>query len=245
MTAGDDGRDGHMRRTMMNRYKLAVIAAVLCVTVISLSGRGQQSSSPPPGAGPAGAPGGNPRDSGYSVMVPPPLTRLEALAAQKGLVIVKGYTDIGTLVADDQSSVLVSAVQFSDGTNKEHGVALHVSQTVEGRSVQTTAYVDEEEIDGLVAAIDSISKLQDGAASPMQHFDARYQTLGALELVGTNVNGGRMVMVRALELRPGMEPPVVAQAPFFVSRMPELGQKLTAAKELLGKVKAGQQATQP
>ena len=222
----------------MNRYKLAAMAAVLCVTVISLRGHGQQ--SPPP----AGAPGNSrePMESpggGYSVMVPPPLTRLEALAAQKGLVIVKGYTDVGTLIADDQSSVLVTAVQFSDGKNKEHGIALHVSQPVEGRTIQTTAYVDEEEIDALVAAIDSLTKLQDGA-SPMQHFDARYQTQGALELVSTNLNGGRIILVRAMELRSGMEPPVVAQAPFFVSRLTELGQRLTTAKELLAKAKAGQ-----
>ena len=225
----------------MNRYKLAAIAAVLCVTVISLRGHGQQS----PPAAPAGGPPPNARDAmdgpggGYSVMVPPPLTRLEALAAQKGLVIVKGYTDVGTLIADDQSSVLVTAVQFSDGKNKEHGVALHVSQPIEGRTIQTTAYVDEEEIDPLVAAIDSLTKLQDGA-SPMQHFDARYQTQGALELVSTNLNGGRIILVRAMELRSGMEPPVVAQAPFFVSRLTELGQRLTTAKELLAKAKAGQ-----
>jgi hypothetical protein len=229
----------------MNRYKLAAIAAVLCVMAISLSGHGQQSPPPPPppsGAGPGareameGGPGGA---GGYSVMVPPPLTRLEALAAQKGLVIVKGYTDVGTLIADDQSSVLVTAVQFSDGKNKEHGVALHVSQPVEGRTIQTTAYVDEEEIDGLIAAIDSLTKLQDGA-SAMQHFDARYQTQGALELLSTNLNGGRIILVRAMELRSGMEPPVVAQAPFFVSRLAELGQRMTAAKELLAKAKAGQ-----
>ena len=228
----------------MNRYQLAAIAAVLCVTVISLSGRGQQAPQAP-AAPPLGAVPPNAAAGGFNVIVPPPLTRLEAIASQRSVVIVKGYTDIGTLIADDQSSVLVSAVQFSDGTNKEHGVALHVSQTVEGRSVQTTAYVDEEEIDGLVAAIESLSKLQDGAATPMQHFDARYQTLGALELVSTNVNGGRMILIRALELRPGVEPPVVAQAPFFGSRLPELGQKLTAAKDLLAKAKAGQQAATP
>src|SRR5689334_3184460 len=74
----------------MNRYKLAAIAAVLCVTVIALRGHGQQSPPPPGGAAPSNArdamdgPGG-----GFSVMVPPPLTRVEALAAQKGVVIVK------------------------------------------------------------------------------------------------------------------------------------------------------------
>jgi hypothetical protein len=230
----------------MKRFKLAAVAAILCVTLISLSGLGQQ--SPPPLQPPPGAAPGNAREAmegaggaggGYSVMVPPPLTRVEALAAQKGLVIVKGYTDVGTLIADDQSSVLVSAVQFSDGRNKEHGVALHVSQPVEGRTVRTTAYVDEEEMDGLIAAIDSLSKLQDGA-SPMQHFDARYETRGTLELVSTNLNGGRVILIRALELRSGMEPPVVAQAPFFVSRLPELAQRLAAAKELLTKAKAAQ-----
>jgi hypothetical protein len=180
---------------------------------------------------------------GYSVMVPPPLTRLEALAAQRGVVIVKGYTDIGTLAGDDGSSVVVSAVQFSDGTNREAGVALHVSQPVEGRTMRTTAYVDENEIDGLIGAVNALSKLQEGA-TPLQQFDARYQTQGAFELVSTNVNGGRVILVRAMELRPTSEPPPVAQAQFFLSRLSELGQRLTAAKELLAKAKTPAPAQQ-
>jgi hypothetical protein len=217
----------------MNKLKLAAIVAIVSVTAFSLIGHGQQAPQPPndrEGAGPGGP-------AGISVMVPPPLTRLEALAAQRTVIVVKGYTDIGTLVADDQSSVLVSAVQFSDGQNKESGVAIHVSQPIEGRTMQTTAYVDEQELDGLIAAINSLAKLQDGA-TPLQQFDARYQTLGAFELVSTTVNGGRMILVRAMELHPGAEQPLLAQAQFFVSRMPELAQRLTAAKELLEKLKA-------
>jgi hypothetical protein len=137
-------------------------------------------------------------------------------------------------------------VQFSDGQNREAGVAIHIAQPIEGRTVQTTAYVDENELDALIAAMNTLSKLQDGA-SPMQQFDARYQTQGALELISTSVNGGRTILVRAMELRPSAEPPPVAQAQFFVSRLPELGQRLTAAKELLAKAKAGgtQQSLQP
>ena len=223
----------------MKTYKLAAVALILCVTAFALIGHGQQAPQPMErDAGQPPMPGG-----GYSVMVPPPLTRLEGLAAQRGVVIVKGYTDIGTLAGDDGSSVVVSAVQFSDGTNKEAGVALHVSQPVEGRTMQTTAYVDENEIDGLIAATNALSKMQEGA-TPLQHFDARYQTQGAVELVSTNVNGGRMVVVRTMELRPTSEPPPVAQAQFFVSRLPELAQRLTAAKELLAKAKAPAQQQQ-
>jgi hypothetical protein len=73
--------------------------------------------------------------------------------------------------------------------------------------MQTTAYVDEQELDGLIAAVNSLAKLQDGA-TPLQQFDARYQTQGAFELVSTNVNGGRIVLVRAMELHPGAEQPL-------------------------------------
>jgi hypothetical protein len=55
-----------------------------------------------------------------------------------------------------------------------------------------------------------------------------------------------MILVRAMELRPGAEAPALAQAQFFVSRLPEIAQRLTTAKELLAKVKsAGQAAPQP
>ncbi len=222
----------------MKTYNLAAVALILCVTAFALIGHGQQ--APQPMERDAGPP---PMPGGYSVMVPPPLTRLEALAAQRGVVIVKGYTDIGTLAGDDGSSVVVSAVQFSDGTNREAGVALHVSQPVEGRTMRTTAYVDENEIDGLIGAVNALSKLQEGA-TPLQQFDARYQTQGAFELVSTNVNGGRVILVRAMELRPTSEPPPVAQAQFFLSRLSELGQRLTAAKELLAKAKTPAPAQQ-
>jgi hypothetical protein len=226
----------------MKRFKLAAFAAVLCVAMFSLSGRGQQTPPPPP-HGAAGAPPEG-MMGGFSVMLPPPLTRLEALAAQKGVVIVRGFTDIGALVTDDTSSVLISAVQFTDGDSKEHGIAVHVSQQVEGRAIQTVAYVDEAEIELLIDAVNKLAKLQDGA-SPLQQFDARYQTNGALELVSTNVGGGRMILIRAMELRPGVEAPAVAQAQFFVSRLPEIAQRLTTAKELIAKVKAGGQPQQP
>ena len=228
----------------MNRYKVAAVAAAFGMAVFTMIGRGQQAPPPPPP--PAGA-GAQPPAEGmtgtFNVMLPPPLTRLEALAAQKGVVVVRGFTDIGTLVTDDSASVLIAAVQFSDGTNKEHGVAVHVSQPVEGRTMQTVAYVDENEIDALIAAVNQMSKLQEGA-SGLQQFDARYQTQGALELVSTNVGGGRMILVRAMELRPGAEAPAVAQAQLFVSRLPEVAQRLTAAKEVIAKVKAGGDAQQ-
>jgi hypothetical protein len=224
----------------MNRYRLAAISAMVSVTFLSLSGRGQQ--APPPSQGTDARVGDW---GGFSVMLPPPLTRLEGIAAQKGIMVVRGFTDIGTLVTDDSSSVLVSAVQFTAGAFTERGIAVHVSQPVEGRTIQTVAYVDEAEIDDLIAAVNALSKLQDGA-TPLEQFDARYQTQGALELVSTSVNGSRMILVRAMELRPGAEAPALAQAQFFVSRLPEIAQRLTTAKELLAKVKsAGQAAPQP
>jgi len=224
----------------MKRSTLAAFAALFCIAIFSLSGRGQQAppAQPPPQQQSGGAPPPEGMMGGFSVMLPPPLTRLEALAAQKNVVVVRGFTDIGTLVTDDTSSVLISAVQFTDGDSKEHGIAVHVSQPVEGRTIQTVAYVDEAEIDALIDAVNKMAKLQDGA-SPLQQFDARYQTNGALELVSTNVGGGRMILIRAMELRPGVEAPAVAQAQFFVSRLPEIAQRLTAAKELIAKVKGG------
>ena len=161
------------------------------------------------------------------------------------LHVVLGAGQIGTLVTDNTSSVLISAVQFTDGDSREHGIAVHVSQPVEGRTIQTVAYVDESEIDPLIDAVNKMAKLQDGG-SPLQQFDARYQTNGALELVSTNVGGGRMILIRAMELRPGVEAPALAQAEFFVSRLPEIAQRLTTAKELIAKVKsAGNDANAP
>ena len=226
---------------MNNKLKLATIVAVLCVAGLNLrTGRGQQ--APPPAADPREGMIGESMTGAYSVMLPPPLTKLEAFAAQKGVVITKGYTDLGTLTGDDASAVRVSAVQFSDGREKVSGVAVHVAQPRPGAegggTFECTAYVDEHELDGLIAAVDSLAKMQDGAA-PLQQFDARYQTLGALELTNTNVNGGRVMLVRAMELPPAAsDQRIIATAQFFVARLPELGQRLATAKDLLGKLKS-------
>ena len=181
----------------MNSFRAAAVVTVLAVAGITLSGRGQ--SAPPAPPAPAGMSRGafeQAQGEPFNFMLPPALTKLEAFAGQRGAVITKGFTDIGVLFGDDASQVNIAAVQMSDGTTKVRGVAVQVSQPVEGQTVKTTAYVDEEELEELIAAVESLSKLQEGAAAPLQQFEARFQTRGALELTHATVNGGRQILVQ-------------------------------------------------
>ena len=203
----------------MNKRNQMAMVAGLCVMALTMIGRGQQVPAPD-------ARQRNARDSmtgGINVMLPPPLTRLEAFAAQRGVVITKGYTDIGILMGDDSSSVTVTAVRLTDGTSHASGVAVQIAQHLEGQSIKITAYVDENEIDSLISACESLSRLQDGVTG-LEQFEARYQTLGAMELVSANLNGGRVILVRAMEILPGTDQRALATSQFFISRLPELWQ---------------------
>ena len=218
----------------MRLIKLAALSA-LCVILISVTGSGQTPGTPD-AAPQAGE--GEIMPPGFS-LAPPPLTRLEALGSQRGVLVIKGFTEVGQLAGDDGSSVRVMAVEFTDAPRKvrERGLAIHVVQNVNnGSPAETISYVDEEEIDALIENVAALGKLQ-ANASPMESFEARYQTRGELELANIRMGGGRIVSVRGAQFIPATGQPVFATASFFPARMEEFQQRLDAARQVLARVK--------
>src|SRR5262245_32794161 len=101
-----------------------------------------------PAAQPAGATG----PETQPMVAPPPQTRLEALAAQEGVLIVKGYSDIGEVQSDDGSRLRVTAVTFTDAKqNREQGLVITIEQRDQ---TPTIAYVDADEMEGLSDALE-------------------------------------------------------------------------------------------
>jgi hypothetical protein len=217
----------------MKRIKLAAVS-LLCGALIHVS---SQAQAPPPGAEMNDAPM-NPG----SFLAPPPLTRVEAFGAQHGVLVIKGFTEVAHLAGDNGSAVRVMAVQFTDGARKqrERGLAIHVSENVNNAgTAETISYVDEDEIDALIENVGTLGKL--GAeASPMESFEARYQSRGELEVANVNVNGGRVINVRGVQLLPATGQPLFATATFFPARMEEFQQRLIAARQVLERLENGQ-----
>ena len=109
-----------------------------------------------------------------------PRTRLEALDSRYAAVIVKGFTRITTV---DVRGVRIDAVEMRDMGSTVGRVKGLVVVLREGgeRPNDNRAFVDYDEIDSLLTAIDTISRV-DESATKLAGFEAKYKTLGDLEI---------------------------------------------------------------
>ena len=181
-----------------------------------------------PTAPPTGATGS---ESQPMFAPPPPQTRLEGLAAQEGVLIVKGYSDIGEVQSDDGSRLRVTAVTFTDAKqNREQGLVITIEQRDQTPAI---AYVDADEMDGLAEALDQLAKLENGASS-MNNVEGAYRTRGDLEITNDASNGGgRVATVRATQILVPSGQVLQAQASLRPARLGEIRQQIAQAKDSL------------
>ena len=109
-----------------------------------------------------------------------PRTRLETLDTLYGSVVVKGFTRITTV---DVRGVRVDAVEMRNmGGNNERAKGIVIALREGGeRPNDNRAFVDYNEIDPLLNAIDTISRV-DETATKLAGFEAKYKTFGDLEI---------------------------------------------------------------
>lgn len=107
-----------------------------------------------------------------------PLTKLEALDTQVGAVIIKNYTFIGS-VSGLGGVTMVTSYEFVDAQTgrKDYGIGVEIRESTRGERGAGT-YVDYDEIDALLRAVDYISKIDKSAT--LENFEAQYRTRGAL-----------------------------------------------------------------
>jgi hypothetical protein len=168
---------------------------------------------------------------------PPPATRVEALLLKKRIVLVRGYTEIATLQADDGSAVRITAIELIDTTQRarEYGLAIEVSKGER----HVVAYVDHDEIDEIVAAVGALSRF-DNSASRMANFEASYRSRGGIDLTSFTDNGTRYASVRATQYLDPSNQLLVATASFRLVMLPDLARNLSDAKQVLDKAKAAE-----
>ena len=114
-----------------------------------------------------------------------PRTRLETLNDRYNAVIIKGFTRITTV---EVRGVRIDAVEMRDlwKSSDNRGVLFAKGLVVvlrEGgeRPGDNRAFVDFEEIDPLLNAIDTISQV-DETATKLVGFEGKYKTMGDLEI---------------------------------------------------------------
>ena len=124
---------------------------------------------------------------------PEPRTKLEAFEARTGLVIIKGYSRIGTAAGLEGGSIEVETREFRDDAGaREYGIAVEVREagTPERRR---TALVDYDEIDPLLRGLDYLGKI-DNSATNQNRFEAEYRTRGDLSVSAFSTRGGAVTL---------------------------------------------------
>lgn len=111
-----------------------------------------------------------------------PRTKLERIDDRHSTVIVKGFTRITTV---EVHGVRIDAVDLCEMGNvsRAKGIVVVVTTPTEGsnRPRDQRAFVDYEEIDPLLNAIDLAARI-DETVTKFPGFEAKYRTLGDLEI---------------------------------------------------------------
>ena len=109
-----------------------------------------------------------------------PRTKLEALDDRHSTVLIKGFTRITTV---DVRGIRIDAVEMRDlgsAVGRAKGLVIVLREGGE-RPNQGRAFVDYDEIDLLLNAIDAVSRV-DETVTKLAGFEATYKTLGDLEI---------------------------------------------------------------
>ena len=109
-----------------------------------------------------------------------PRTKLEALDDRHSTVIIKGFTRITTV---DVRGIRIDAVEMRDlgsAVGRAKGLVITLREGGE-RPNENRAFVDYDEIDLLLNAIDAVSRA-DETVTKLAGFEARYKTIGDLEV---------------------------------------------------------------
>lgn len=111
-----------------------------------------------------------------------PRTKLERIDERHSTVVVKGFTRITTV---EVNGVRIDAMDMREMGNvsRAKGILVIVTTPVEGhnRPRDHRAFVDYEEIDPLLNAIDAVARI-DETVTKLPGFEAKYRTLGDLEI---------------------------------------------------------------
>ena len=111
-----------------------------------------------------------------------PRTKLEAIENSYERVLIKGFSQIATMRARG-SDIRIDAVELKDSTSSIRATGIIVAMREPGeRPSENRAFIDYDEIDRFIRALDASAKVNE-TMTKLVGFEARYRTLGDLELV--------------------------------------------------------------
>jgi len=122
-----------------------------------------------------------------------PRTKLEALEDRHSTVVIKGFTRITTI---EIRGIRIDAVEMRElgNVSRAKGVVFSLREGGE-KPREDRAFIDYEEIDPLLTAIDVISRA-DETVTKLVGFEAKYRTIGDLQItVFKQTSRGNAVML--------------------------------------------------
>ena len=187
----------------------------------------------------AGAQVDSVEDSATSVVVnpAPPKTRLEAAAVAKGVLVVGGFTDIGTVNGDEGDSVKVTAVEYTNSSTQEkrYGIVVAVHQPQGNRTAKS--YIDDDELDDILNAVQAMQRL-DRTVTQLSDFTARFHTRGDMEIGNAASDGSREMVVRSIQIEHASGEIIWATVHQPLARLGDLLQLMSNGKQALDKLKS-------
>ncbi len=122
-----------------------------------------------------------------------PRTKLEALAAQEGAVIIRGFSRIGDVKGPLGSSVIVRSQEFTNASTseKEYGITLEVRERSRLER-EHISFVDYDEIAPLLKALEYLTKL-DNTATSFNRFQADHRTHGEVRVTAYTTDASAVV----------------------------------------------------
>jgi hypothetical protein len=159
-----------------------------------------------------------------------PRTYFQSYNLTADVPLLKGITVIGTIN---------SQVTYPVEIRAERLINLQTSNTISAVSIHThlngqtsVDYIDYDELDGLIRAIQMIGQT-DGSASGMDTYEAVFRTRCGMSIFKVSNNTTKLT----IEMRSGDVPGVRNQMATFV--LDDLGRYLTAAKAKLDSLASG------
>jgi hypothetical protein len=153
-----------------------------------------------------------------------PKTKLEAFNGESGAVIIKGYTDIGTI--NSLGAVTIAAMTFKNAKTGDETKGLSILLKNAATYVsESNAYIDYDEIAGLLSGIDYISQA-DTSVTKFANFEATYSTRGNVKITVFNNSTG----LNQVNMKVGL----VGNGVFMkVEELTKLRENIAAAKGIL------------
>jgi hypothetical protein len=160
-----------------------------------------------------------------------PKTKLGQFGSQAGVVVIRGFSTIGSLKGLYGTVVEVECKEFSSPATgkREYGITIEVKETGT-RENENSSFVDYDEIDALIAGIDYIAKV-DKTATKLDSFQADYRTKDDLQISTFSNNNEIKVAVSSGYIGK-------TTAYFGIAEISKLRDLVTAAKAKLDLIRA-------